>query len=333
MNDQNLEFYLPEGAEIDQSQAQTAGGQWVESAAVPQKEKGRYAFVFPLRPGATQFQVSYHLPYSGSAKIDPKPLYPMEHFVIVLPQSIQFLRSKPDSSRPRSLPSQDAVAQVAVNVHPGQSLAFSISGDGVLQSQNSSGGGAMEARLSSPRLRLPTADPAAGWDRRSKLPIRWKNIAGLSWAGSLWCWLQARFTWQSARRPRAFRILLPPKQEVPAGRANCQSRNRSASRLVARSLERRAIRTGNGAQARQDHATGVRESQSGAGSDPGTGAEAREERVWGGHSCPPLLTLIFCIALLNARSNHRINTKTGGQESAPPHPHPLNPPRRRNIYI
>ena len=68
MNDQNLEFYLPEGAQIDQSQAQTAGGQWIESAAVPQKEKGRYAFIFPLRPGATQFQVSYHLPYSGSAK-------------------------------------------------------------------------------------------------------------------------------------------------------------------------------------------------------------------------------------------------------------------------
>src|SRR5450755_1185815 len=65
LNDQNFEFYLPVGVQIDQAQAQTAGGQWVESAPVPQAEKGRYAFIFPLRPGTTQFQVSYHVPYSG----------------------------------------------------------------------------------------------------------------------------------------------------------------------------------------------------------------------------------------------------------------------------
>ena len=141
MNDQNLEFYLPEGVQIDQSQAQTAGGQWVESAAVPQKEKGRYAFVFPLRPGATQFQVSYHLPYNGSATIDPKPLYAMEHFVIVLPQSIQFSAAQAGLFKDQKPPEPGAVAEVAVNVHPGQSLAFSISGEGMLQSQNSAGGG------------------------------------------------------------------------------------------------------------------------------------------------------------------------------------------------
>jgi hypothetical protein len=140
MNDQNLEFYLPEGVQIDQSQAQTAGGQWVESAAVPQKEKGRYAFVFPLRPGATQFQVSYHLPYNGSATIDPKPLYTMEHFVIVLPQSIQFSAAQAGLFKDQKPPEPGAVAEVAVNVHPGQSLAFSISGEGMLQSQNSAGG-------------------------------------------------------------------------------------------------------------------------------------------------------------------------------------------------
>jgi len=149
MNDQNLEFYLPEGAQIDQSQAQTAGGQWVESAAVPQKEKGRYAFIFPLRPGATQFQVSYHLPYSGSAKIDPRPLYAMEHFVIVVPHSIQF-SAQPGVFKDEKPPEPGAVAEVAVNVHPGQSLAFSISGEGVLQSQSSEGSGG-EGSASSPQ--------------------------------------------------------------------------------------------------------------------------------------------------------------------------------------
>jgi hypothetical protein len=153
MNDQNLEFYLPVDAQIDQMQAQTAGGQWVDSAAVPQKEKGLYAFIFPLRPGATQFQVSYHLPYNGSAKIDPKPLYPLQHFVVVLPQSIQFAAVQAGLYQPKKPPEVDAVAEVAVNVHPGQPLAFSISGNGVLQGQNSAGGaesGGEEAASAAP---------------------------------------------------------------------------------------------------------------------------------------------------------------------------------------
>jgi hypothetical protein len=62
MNDRNLEFYLPEGAQVDSSFAQTEGGQPINSAPVPQTERNRYAFVFPLRPGETQFQVTYHLP-------------------------------------------------------------------------------------------------------------------------------------------------------------------------------------------------------------------------------------------------------------------------------
>ena len=54
MNDQNFEFYLPEGARIADSSAETAGGQPLKTDPVPQKEKNRYAFIFPLRPGQTQ---------------------------------------------------------------------------------------------------------------------------------------------------------------------------------------------------------------------------------------------------------------------------------------
>src|ERR1039458_7535377 len=64
----------------------------------------------------------------------------MEHFVIVLPQSIQFSAAQPGLFKDEKPPEPGAIAEVAVNVRPGQSLAFSISGDGVLQSQNSAGG-------------------------------------------------------------------------------------------------------------------------------------------------------------------------------------------------
>jgi len=140
MNDQNFEFYLPEGAQIDQAQAQTAGGQWVESAPVPQAERDRYAFIFPLRPGTTQFQVTYHVPYNGNATIDPKPLYPLEHFVVILPKEMQFTAAQAGLYEDKQPPDQPkANAEVAANIHPGQALSFSISGNGILQDQNSAG--------------------------------------------------------------------------------------------------------------------------------------------------------------------------------------------------
>jgi len=143
MNDQNFEFYLPEGASVDTAMAKTAGGQPINASAVPQKEKNRYAFIFPLRPGETQFQVQYHLPYSGSANLDPKPLYGMDHFVIVLPKSMQF--SGPASYQSMQDPGQtDSQVEVVANAQANQSLAFKVAGTGNLPPRNESGGGGGE---------------------------------------------------------------------------------------------------------------------------------------------------------------------------------------------
>ena len=138
LNDRNFEFYIPVGAKIDGGQAQTAGGQWVDSEPVAQPEKGRYAFVFPLRPGQTDFQITYRMPYNGSAKIDPKPLYPLQHLVVILPQSIQFSAAKSgvyDNKQPPNQPG--AMAEVASDTKPGGPLSFTVSGTGVLADDNS----------------------------------------------------------------------------------------------------------------------------------------------------------------------------------------------------
>lgn len=143
MNDHNFEFYLPEGAQVDEAAAKTANGQPINSAAVPQAEKNRYAFIFPLRPGETQFQVQYHLNYSGQAALDPNPLYPMEHFVVMLPKSMQF--SGPASFQSMQDPQQsDSQVEVVTNAQPSQALGFKISGTGTLPERNenaTSGGG------------------------------------------------------------------------------------------------------------------------------------------------------------------------------------------------
>src|SRR6202047_210251 len=92
MNEHNLEFYVPDGATIAEGQAMTAGGQPVNSAPVPEgaNAKNRYAFLFPLRPGETRFSVVYTVPYTGSVNIDPKSVYPLEHFVVIAPKAMNF---------------------------------------------------------------------------------------------------------------------------------------------------------------------------------------------------------------------------------------------------
>jgi hypothetical protein len=133
MSDQSFEFYLPDGAQVDQSMAMTAGGQPINSAPVPQKEKNRYAFIFPLRPGETQFQVSYHMAYTGAASFDPKTLYGAKHFVVVMPKSMQFTAGSGTAFQAMNDPRQgDAVVQVASDTTAGQPLAFKISGTGIL---------------------------------------------------------------------------------------------------------------------------------------------------------------------------------------------------------
>jgi len=137
MNDHNFEFYLPAGAKIEQLQARAPNGQPISADAVPDpektSEKNRYAIAFPLRPGETQFQVEFTLPYSGEIKIDPKPLYPAAHLVIVLPKTMQFKAANPSSYQSMQDPNQgDSNVEVAQQTKPGQQLGFTLKGNGVI---------------------------------------------------------------------------------------------------------------------------------------------------------------------------------------------------------
>jgi len=146
MNERNLEFYLPEGAKIVESSAMTAGGNPLNTAPVPvDDKKTRYAFLFPLRPGTTQFQVAYTVPYTGSANIDPKSLYPLQHFVAIVPKSMQFSPASGTNYRAVNDPQQpDANVQVVSGAGEGQTLAFKVSGEGSLGARQESAGAPSE---------------------------------------------------------------------------------------------------------------------------------------------------------------------------------------------
>jgi hypothetical protein len=155
MNDHNFEFYLPAGAKIEQLQARAPNGQPISADAVPQAEKNRYAIAFPLRPGETQFQVEFTLPYSGEIKIDPKPLYPAAHLVVVLPKTMQFTAANAASFQSMQDPNQgDSNVEVAQQTKPGQPLSFTLKGSGVItESPGETASGAAQQQEQQPQGR------------------------------------------------------------------------------------------------------------------------------------------------------------------------------------
>ena len=80
---------------LESAQAKGPGGQPIAVEASPGSQKNHYAFNYPLRPGETQFQVSYHMPYSGEASISPKPLADVQHFVVMTPKGMTFTPKNP----------------------------------------------------------------------------------------------------------------------------------------------------------------------------------------------------------------------------------------------
>jgi hypothetical protein len=140
--DKPFEFYLPPGAVVEGSAALSPGGMPVQAAPVPLSEPNHYAFVFPIRPGETRFQITYKLPYSGSFTFAPKPVMATDTIAVMMPKSMSF---KAAASAPYQAVTDELAAQtyVARNVTPSQVLEFTVSGSGQLprDSQTGAAGG------------------------------------------------------------------------------------------------------------------------------------------------------------------------------------------------
>jgi hypothetical protein len=141
--DRAFEFVLPPGATLDQGMAKSPGGQPLNMSPTETATKGRYAYSFPLKPGETQFQVSYHMPYKGEASFSPKPLADVQHFVVMTPPGMTF--APKDKQRYRPMPDNSgAGVMVATNAKPGDDLGFTLSGTGQFptEGQQAAGGDA-----------------------------------------------------------------------------------------------------------------------------------------------------------------------------------------------
>ena len=157
----SYELYIPPDAEIEGSAAMAPGGMPVQSSPVPLGEKGHYAFLFPLRPGETTFQLSYHLPYSGSLTFTPRFATAETNFVVMLPKSMTF---KPGDGSSFQTVDQPAGAQTYLsrNVEPSQTLTFTVSGSGSLPRDTQTAGNQGEGNQGNAAQASPSADNRPG---------------------------------------------------------------------------------------------------------------------------------------------------------------------------
>ena len=188
-----FDFYLPEGAVVEGSAALAPGGMPVQAAPVPLADKGKYTFLFPIRPGETRFQVSYHIPYSGTFKFDPHVTAATDTVAIMMPKSMTFTSA---AGSPFSAVNDEVNAQtfVARSVAVGQPLAFTLTGKGELPrdsqdpTQNGQGGQAGAAQSGGSQAATDNTAPGKGLDNpldpeNSRDPwgkYKWWILSGLA---------------------------------------------------------------------------------------------------------------------------------------------------------
>jgi len=185
-----FDFYLPEGAVIEGAAALGPGGNPLKVSPVPLAEKNKFTYLFPIRPGETRFQVSYHLPYSGHIDFPNKLTGPTGTVAIMLPKSITFT---PATGSPLGAVNDDVNAQtfVAQNVSADQPVGFTLSGKGELPRDPQSPTGSPSAPAQSSDAPVAATDNTApgkgldnpldpNGDREPLSKYKWWILGGLA---------------------------------------------------------------------------------------------------------------------------------------------------------
>jgi len=159
----SFEFYLPQDAVLEGATATGPGGMAVSNSPVPMGDKGHYAFIFPLRPGETRFQIGYRVPYSGSATLNARVTLPAENIAVMLPKSMNFDGGKSFQALGGEASGPGTQTWLANNVPPETSVAFTVSGTGSMprEQQNPQGGENQGMGQGGQGMGMPTTDQGA----------------------------------------------------------------------------------------------------------------------------------------------------------------------------
>ncbi len=152
-----FDFFLPKGALIGRTGAITQGGMPVQTPAVPRSDPGHFSFLFPIRPGETQFGIGYTLPYTGKFTFTPHLTAPVKTFAVLVPEGITLT---PTGHVALNLQASKAGVKtyLAQDVSPENPPEFSVAGTGNLPDQNAGGA---EAGAAGDAPNAATANPSS----------------------------------------------------------------------------------------------------------------------------------------------------------------------------
>ncbi len=157
-----FDFYLPQGALIGRTGAITQGGMPVQTPAVPRSDPGHFSFLFPIRPGETQFGIGYTLPYTGKFTFTPHLTSPVKTFAVLVPDAISLT---PTGHVALSLQAgkPGTKTYLAQDVSPDNPPSFSIAGTGTLPDQNAGA----DTGANGPAPNAATANPGSNSDAQA----------------------------------------------------------------------------------------------------------------------------------------------------------------------
>ena len=159
MSDHPFELYLPPGATVEGLAAKSPGGMAVQQSLVPENEPNKFTIIFPLRPGETEFQVTYKIPYSADKgfQFQPRPTMATDTIALMLPKAMKFTQGNPAPYQAVADEEVNAQTYLARNAQPSEPLAFTVSGTGQLP--RDAGAGAQASGSAQPASNGGTVDP------------------------------------------------------------------------------------------------------------------------------------------------------------------------------
>ena len=126
--DHTFEVTVPDGAQLKDGMVAGPGGMPTTTVPVPTGKKNHYAFSYAVKPGRSQFQVVYQLPYSGSHEFTVTPDTALAELGVLLPKSMKFT-----AGGGNFVPDTDEAGMAvffAKSIPAGQAVKFSVSGEG-----------------------------------------------------------------------------------------------------------------------------------------------------------------------------------------------------------
>jgi hypothetical protein len=125
IGNQTFSAALPDGAEFDHASITGPSGMPLPVSPVPSEARNHYAFDFPIRPGETQFEVFYKVPFNGKYEFSLTPETPLSELGVLLPKDMKF--TGVSTSFAQDSDEGDFSVFFAKNLFANQPVKFSVS--------------------------------------------------------------------------------------------------------------------------------------------------------------------------------------------------------------